>query len=168
MIRNRPACPTGWRRSVPRSGLQPTKSMPVNLRLNFGSADFFTFPEQVSGSVEAPSPFRLMAGERTFQEACCEKLGIPAGRFEAAVLWHCLPPRHRFIGRLRWRFTPGYFANDLELIRAVAECTSLSDLRAELSAWRYNQPNYGFQRGVLRARLSGQRLVNLAGKLLPK
>jgi hypothetical protein len=107
-----------------------------------------------------------MADEKTFREACCEKLGIPEGAFEEAVLWQCIPPRHLLIGRVRWRFDRAYFKHDLELIRAVADCASLEDLHAELSYHRSRNPSNGFQRGFLRARLSGQRLVDLASIVL--
>ena len=108
-----------------------------------------------------------MAKEKTFREACCEKLRIPEDGFEEVVLWRCIPPHHLLIGRLQWRFNRAYFNSDLKLIRLVADCTSLGDLRAGLTDHRSSNPNYGFQRRLLRARLSGQRLVDFASTLLP-
>jgi hypothetical protein len=108
-----------------------------------------------------------MAGKATFREACCEKLGIPPEAFEEAVLWRCVPPRHFWIGKLRWRLDRGYFENDLELIRTVADCTNLDEVQEEITLHYSTKPNYGFQRGFLRARLSGQRLADLASTVLP-
>jgi hypothetical protein len=108
-----------------------------------------------------------MAKGKTFREACCEKLRIPEDGFEEAVLWRCIPPHHLLIGKLQWRFHRAYFNSDLKLIRLVADCTSLAYLRAGLSYYLSSKPNYGFQRGLLRARMSGQRLVNFASTLLP-
>jgi hypothetical protein len=105
---------------------------------------------------------------RSFREACCEKLGIPEETFEETVLWQCLPPRHLLIGKLRWRFDRAYFQDDLELIHWVADCTSLQELsKLEHKYHRFVKPISGFQRRVLGARLSGQRLVDFAHKFLP-
>jgi len=109
----------------------------------------------------------MAAEAKTFRQACCDRLRIPPEAFEEAVLWQCLPPRHLLIGRIRWRFDRAYFKADLELIRSLAECTDLDELRAELTCHRSLKPNAGFQRGFLRARLSGQRLVNFASTFLP-
>jgi len=87
--------------------------------------------------------------------------------FEEAVLMHCLLPYHRPVGKLRWRLDPDYFAPDVALIETVADCTSVSEVSVELSWHRYTIPPAGLQRGLMRARLSGQRLMNLAGGLLP-
>jgi hypothetical protein len=105
---------------------------------------------------------------RSFREACCEKLGIPEESFEETVLWQCLPPRYVLVGKLRWRFDRAYFQDDLELIHWVADCTSLQELsKLEHKYHRFVKPISGFQRRVLRARLSGQRLVDFAHKFIP-
>jgi hypothetical protein len=109
-----------------------------------------------------------MAAEgKTFRQSCCDRLQIPPEGFEETVLWQCLPPRHLLIGKIRWRFDRAYFKDDLELIRSVADCTDLEELRAELTYFRSLKRNSGFQRGILRARLSGQRLVDFASTFLP-
>ena len=105
---------------------------------------------------------------KTFRELCASRLGIPAEAFEEAVLMECLPPKHRFIGRLRWRFNRSYFFSDLELIRTVADCATMSEVTSEVTDFFGHHEVVGFQRRLLHARLSGQRLVNLAGKLLPR
>jgi hypothetical protein len=108
-----------------------------------------------------------MASKATFRELCCKQLGLPRGGFEEAVLWRCLPPYHLPVGKLQWRLKRAYFNNDLELIRSVADCISLGAIRAELAYYRSTKPDHGLRRGILRARLSGQRLVDLASTLLP-
>ena len=108
-----------------------------------------------------------MVGQKTFREACCEKLGIPPDAFEEAVLWRCVPQKYHFIGRLRWRLDRGYFKYDLELIEAVGGCVTHDEVQEEISLHYSTRPNYGFGRGLLRARLSGQLLADLASKVLP-
>jgi hypothetical protein len=103
---------------------------------------------------------------KTFRAACCERLGISPEAFEETVLWQCLYPRHLLAGKLQWQLNRAYFNTDLELIRVVADCTSLAELRAELDDYRYHHPASGFRRRVLRARLSGRRLLAFAARFI--
>ena len=103
---------------------------------------------------------------KNFRAAFCERFQLPAETFEAGVLWRCHHRRGLPLGKLIWRFNPQLYDPDLELLQQVAECTTLNDLRAEVSDFRYRHRNHGFCRRVLHARLSGQRLVDLAAKLL--
>ncbi|MBI5478009.1 MAG: hypothetical protein HY906_04090 [Deltaproteobacteria bacterium] len=104
----------------------------------------------------------------TFREACCERFGVGPEAFEDAVLRHCLYPHARPVARLlRRRARRGYFDPDLDLIRAVAECTGLSAMAATLNVHRYHHADAGFWRGLLRVRLSGRRLMDLGAELLP-
>ena len=109
-----------------------------------------------------------MAAEikKTFRESCCHKLGIPEQDFEKTVLLACLPPWYLVVGRWRWRFTRYYFASDLELIRLAGNCTTTKAIIAEIDDHRYHHPEKGFQRKVLHARLSGQRLIHFASRFL--
>ena len=104
---------------------------------------------------------------KTFKMACCEKLGISPDAFEETVLWECLPPRHLRVGRWRWRFTKSYFDPDLALIRGVANCVSVRELIEEINYHHYLHPESGFQRNVLKARLSSERLVDFSRKFIP-
>ena len=110
----------------------------------------------------------VMTVKTTFRAACREKLGIADSAFEEAVLWRCLPPYHVPVGKLQWRVARGYFKPDLELIRSVANCTSVAGVRTEISYFRTAKKPTGFRRWLLRARVSGQRLVDLATELLPE
>ena len=105
--------------------------------------------------------------KKTFRELCCHKLGIPEARFEKTVLLACLPPWHLWVGYWRWWFTREYFDSDLILIRLAGNCTTVKDIISEISDHRYQYREKGFQRKVLHARLSGQRLINFASQFLP-
>ena len=106
--------------------------------------------------------------QKNFRETCCHKLGIPEEDFEKTVLLACLPPWYLPVGRWRWRwrFTRSYFDTDLELIRQAGNCTSTKAIISEISDHRYHYPERGFQRKVLHARVSGQRLVNFESQFL--
>ena len=113
---------------------------------------------------------------KTFREACCERFGIAPDApdapdapeaLEDAVLWHCLYPHARPVARLLRRARRRYFEPDFDLIRAVAECTALSGMAAEVNVHGYHHANAGFWRRLLRVRVSGQRLLDLGEELLP-
>ena len=105
---------------------------------------------------------------KTFRQACCEKFGISPEAFEEEVLWRCFYPKAVPLGKLLRRLNRHCFDSDFELIRQIADCTTASEMRAEMNEFRYHRPIFGFRRKVLRIRLSGQRLVNLGTKLLPE
>jgi len=103
---------------------------------------------------------------KTFRAACCERFRFPPDAFEEKVLWRCHHRRGLPLGKLVWRFNPELYGPDLELLQQVGECTTVNELRSELSDFRYRHHNHGLCRKVLHVRLSGQRLVDLAAKLL--
>ena len=101
----------------------------------------------------------------TFREAYCERFQVDADDFAESVLWRCHHRRSLPLGKLIWRINPEFYDMDFELIRTLAECTTLEDFRTEVSDFRYHHHNFGFGRKLLHVRLSGQRLVDLAAKL---
>jgi hypothetical protein len=115
-----------------------------------------------------PVKIRFMAAEvKTFREVCCDRLGIPPAAFEKKVLLACLPSYYWLLGLLRWHLNRSYFKRDLEIVRAAAECTSVRDIRAEITYF-HHQKTTGFQRNVLHFRISGKRLLSFANKFLPQ
>ena len=98
----------------------------------------------------------------TLRDSCCTRLGIPPEAYEQTVLSRCVSGP----GKVWWHLHRKGFQADLELIRAVAACTTMQDVYAELTNHRYHHPNRGFIRKVLRLRLSGQRLVDFAAQFL--
>ena len=117
-----------------------------------------------------PAPVKIQvvaAVENTFKELCCRRLGIPNDAFEKKVLLACLPSQYWLLGVLRWHLNRAYFKRDLEIVRAVADCTSLRDIRSEIT-FLHHQKTAGFQRNFLGFRLSGKRLLSFANKFLPQ
>jgi hypothetical protein len=103
---------------------------------------------------------------KKFRDAYCERLGIPTEAFEKKLLLDSLPSYYWGLGLLRWHLNRSYFKRDLEVIRAVAECTNLRDIRSELTFY-HHQKIIGLQRNVLHFRISGKRLLSVANKFLP-
>ncbi len=115
-----------------------------------------------------PDKIPFMAAEiKTFREICCDRLGISPAAFEKKVLLTCLPSYFWLPGLLRWHLNRSYFKRDLEIVRAAAECTSVRDIRAEITYF-HHQKTTGFQRNFLRFRISGKRLLSFANKFLPQ
>ena len=95
------------------------------------------------------------------------KTGLFACPYERKVFRECVYPLAKpLAGVLRW-VRRSHFDSDLELIRAVADCTTLEELRTEVIYQHHHRPTSGFWRGLMRVRVSGQRLVNLGAELLP-
>jgi hypothetical protein len=109
----------------------------------------------------------MAADVKTFREVCCGRLGISTEAFEKKVLLACLPSYYWLLGVLRWHLNRSYFQRDLEIIRAVAGCTSVRDVRSEITYY-HHQRTVGFQRNFLRFRISGKRLLSFANKFLPQ
>jgi hypothetical protein len=103
---------------------------------------------------------------KTFREAVCERFDISPDAYEQEVLWRCFFPSALAPGKLLWLVNPAYFNDDLDLIRNVADCMSVAEVRRELNDHRYHRPLAGLGRRILHLRVSGQRLVNLAGMVL--
>ena len=99
---------------------------------------------------------------KAFREAVCERFGISPEAYEQEVLWRCFFPSVLPVGKLLWRLAPAYFKSDLDLIRSIADCASVSELRTELNYQRNLRPLQGLGRRFLHLRISGQRLMNLA------
>lgn len=108
----------------------------------------------------------MSEGLKTFREAFCERFNIRPDLFGEKVLWRCHHRRSLPLGRWIWRHKRAHYDADLDMIRAVAECTSVSELRAEMNDFLYHNPPKGFLRKTMHVRLSGQRLVDMAAKIM--
>jgi hypothetical protein len=98
----------------------------------------------------------------SFRELYCAARGCVSAEFEERAFWECLYPRGVFVARVLWRWQRKFFTADLELLRLAGGLTGVSDLKAEISNFRYHHPARGILRGTLRVRVSGQKLLDLA------
>jgi hypothetical protein len=102
---------------------------------------------------------------KSFQTACCEQFGCNPDEYERVVFWHCLHGHAVVPARVIHWVCPSFFEGDLELLRTVARSADLNELGVELNNYRYQQRATGLVRGVLRVRISGQRILNLGARV---
>lgn len=91
---------------------------------------------------------------------------MPAA-FEKRVLWNCMHQRAILLARLIYAFYPGFFRQDLDVIRQMGKATSVADAQEILKAFRELNEGRGLLRRKLQLRISGQKLMKLATELLP-
>lgn len=103
---------------------------------------------------------------KTFRETYCERFGVDLAGFEAHALRRCLYPHARPIGFLRRCLGRPPFVPDIDWISAVGHCTDRHEVRHELNAALAYDPIGSFWRRLLRIRVSGKRVLQLAGELL--
>jgi hypothetical protein len=101
-----------------------------------------------------------------FRDAVCRKFGCTPGTYAETVFQHCLYPHAAWPVRLIQRLHPNYFDLDFELLDLIATCTEPQQLRSLVDSHRYHHPPQSLLQGFLRIRLSGQRVINLGGRLL--
>jgi hypothetical protein len=116
-------------------------------------------------SAHSPSP-ALRTTHISFQEVVCKKLHCAPGAYVEMVFSHCLYPHSKWLSYLIHNLYPSHFAMDFELIEEVASFTKLETLRARVEAHRYHHPPVSSLPRFLRVRISGWRLICLAGQVL--
>lgn len=71
------------------------------------------------------------------------------------------------LARLIHAFHPGFFKQDLDVIRQAGKATTAADVQEILKAFRELNESRSLLRRKLQLRISGQKLMRLAGELLP-
>jgi len=105
---------------------------------------------------------------KTFREAVCERYDVSLDAYEKTVFWRCVF-RWAIVSALPVRLlNRDYFDDDFDLIHDVGFCTSAAEACAEINKHRRARAMRGFGRRFLHVRVSGRRLANLAGRLLPR
>ena len=108
-----------------------------------------------------------MSSPCNFKTAFCALFDYPQENFEQRVFWNALHPEAKPVAFLIRCLRPKFFASDLDCIRSIAAAESKHEVRAIINSLQYD-PTFkrGFFRGFLRVRISGRRLMHLAGKVL--
>ena len=102
-----------------------------------------------------------------FKTAFCDRFAHPQVNFEKEVFWNALHPEMRPVAFLIRKLWPGFFHSDLDCIRSIANAESKQEVRAIIASLHYDPKfNRGFIRRVLRVRISGRRIMRLAGRVL--
>lgn len=101
------------------------------------------------------------SGGRTFAELYCRRHGIELERYLPVVLHRTLSPLVRpWISLIEW-LRPGHFAGDQLFIIEVGRSRSYADYEEAVRAFHRHGTNRGLWRGLLRLRVSAQRMRSL-------
>jgi hypothetical protein len=100
-----------------------------------------------------------------FRTACCERFGCPDDRFERLVFFRCVHTHAALPAALVYFVAPSAFAWDIDLIRSVATAKSLLEFELELNRYVQFLRPVGLLHGILRIRISGQKLMNLGREI---
>lgn len=103
----------------------------------------------------------------SLKSAYCQKYDCSPDQFEEKVFRKCLYPQARLVASFIRLFSHRFFFYDFELLNSVGEASTLSEIVADIGAFRCN-PRWqgGVLRRTLRIRISGKRLIALAKGLL--
>lgn len=105
---------------------------------------------------------------QTFKEAFCRRFQCPPERYEMAAFWRCM---FRHALPLAWfirRRDPGFFSEDLDLIREVGALTNPDLFKNEVNYFHgRNLRHKSWVRTLLRVRVSGNRLIKLRRRVFP-
>lgn len=110
-----------------------------------------------------PRPARDMA---TFQKLFCADYRCSEEEFVNRLLGRCLHGKAGLLRPVLSRIRPDYFAADKELVSAIAQCSRLAQVEAEIGDFVADHRNASWLRGGLRVRISTRSLRSLARSCL--
>jgi hypothetical protein len=110
-----------------------------------------------------------MTESRNFKSLFCERFGCSFESFENLLFWKSLPPGRRLFAFVISLLFPQFFYRDFEHIRLLAQANSKHEISALINALPHDYLlSQGLLRGILRVRISGYRLMRLAGRSFAK
>jgi hypothetical protein len=96
----------------------------------------------------------------------CERFNCPPSEFEERLLRECLYRHARLLAPVLKRLQPGFFAEDLKLVRYLGASNGLREAGVDLMNFRdANRGARNFWRNRLRIRASGRKAARLAQRL---
>ena len=109
---------------------------------------------------------QAISGGESFRSAYARHFGCAEDVFEEKLFWQCLPRLARPVATLADLVTPTFFNPDLDFLRLVGDARSINDIKDEANRLREaSNLRKGFVRNLLRARLSGRRLIAVAAQV---
>jgi hypothetical protein len=106
---------------------------------------------------------QAVSGQESFRAAYARHFGCAEEVFEEKLFWQCLSPLARPVATLADLVTPTFYNPDFDCLRLVGDALDMDEIRVEANklreAWHLRK---GLVRGLLRARLSGRRLIAIA------
>ena len=104
---------------------------------------------------------------KSFQERFCDEHHCGADEFPQKVFWRCLHRHALLLAPLVGGFGSRYFTPDRELILCAGRAVHMSEVREEVRHFFTAPANQQRLRRDAKLRLSGKRLMLLAGQYLP-
>lgn len=101
---------------------------------------------------------------KSFRERFCEENRCDAQRYVGKVFWRCLHRHALLLVPLLGGPRSGYFAPDMELIAGVGRALSMKQVADEVQHFAMAPGNRGWLRRKANVRVSGKKLMLLAGK----
>jgi len=103
--------------------------------------------------------------ERTFKEALCEMNGIDESRYLSFALKKTLFLRVRLLHPFISVFYPDHLFNEKRLLERVSRAVDLREVQDEVDFYHHKYVVNFVLKDAFRFRLSGYRLLMLAGKV---
>jgi hypothetical protein len=118
-------------------------------------------PAMSMSTRDRPGAVPQPTGGRTFAELYCRRHGIELERYLPVVLHRTLPPLARpWISLIEW-LRPEHLAGDYLFIIDVGRSRSYADYEEAVREFHRHGSNRGLWRGLLRLRVSAQRMRSL-------
>lgn len=105
---------------------------------------------------------------QNLEERYCAAHKCTAEQFLETAFWECLHRRAVPLAHLMMALNSGYFAADRELIASIAKARTLAQVDEELMAFSFDLRSVTWLRTGLNIRISGKRVIRLAGRYLEK
>jgi hypothetical protein len=106
-----------------------------------------------------------MATKTTFLSRFCARYHFAPSEFEGELFWHCLHPHGRLAVLSILLVPRGHFEADYQLIGAVKEATSFSEINQAILRHERSPRPRDFLRDVCGIRMSTNRLQDVAEAL---
>lgn len=102
----------------------------------------------------------------TFQSDVYDYFGYKKDDYYKTVFYRSLYPHARLPAKILMKIHPALFLDDFELLRLVATAASADEIIDIVTRFIYENPPRGIIRGLLRIRISPQRLIVLASEIM--
>ncbi|MGC8828923.1 MAG: hypothetical protein ACP5K7_13815 [Verrucomicrobiia bacterium] len=102
----------------------------------------------------------------TFKSDVYNYFGRYKDDYYKTVFYHCLYPHAVLPAKILMKIRPSLFIDDFELLRMVANATHPDEIIDIVTNFNYENPPRGILRGLFRIRISPERLIRFATKIM--
>lgn len=104
----------------------------------------------------------------TFQTDVCEMFGCDTTKYYEVVLFKCMYPHAVLLAKIIRKISPGFFIDDYELLMKISKAETVDEITEILNDHYYERPPKGIIRGLLKVRISPERLIRFASQVMKK